>query len=48
MACAMDHHYWLGKSFLVGKDYRYAFDDVIVDIHAVESILNLIEYQLTK
>jgi capsular polysaccharide biosynthesis protein len=48
LACAMGHHYWLEKAQLAGRNPRQTFDDIVVDPHAVETILHMIEYQLTQ
>ena len=44
----MGHHYWLEKAQLAGRNPRQTFDDIVVDPHAVETILHMIEYQLTQ
>lgn len=47
LACAMGHHYWLGKSTPVGQHAMPDYDHVVVDPHAVESVLDMIESRLS-
>lgn len=47
LACAMGHHYWLGKSTPVGQHAMSDYDNVVVDPIEVGYILDMIECQLS-
>ena len=47
LACAMGHHYWLGKSTPVGQHALPDYDNVVVDPLDVESVLDMIETRLS-